>query len=279
MRWFTSIDLRSGYWQIILSLLSREKTAFSTWYGHYEWNVLPFGLSNAPGAFQRRMNKVLQLYLDKFCIVYLNDILIFSKTEEEHERHVRMILQALNRAGMILNLEKCKFFRNRVRFLSHIIDQDSSRPDPRNIEKVIKWATPRTITDVRGFVNLASHYRKYIEKFSDLALPLTDLMKGSPKKGTRIQWGEREDESFNSIKKALTTEPVLRHLQIGKSFVIDPDSSQFTLGMVLQQYFPNFKGKLRLHPIAFESKKLTETESRYSAQERELLAAKYAFDH
>jgi transposase InsO family protein len=279
MRWFTSIDLRSGYWQILLSLLSREKTAFSTRYGHYEWNVLPFGLSNAPGAFQRRMNKVLRPYIDKFCIVYLDDILIFSKTEEEHERHVKTILGALDRAGMILNLDKCKFFRNQVRFLSHIIDQYGSRPDPRNIEKILKWATPRTITDVRGFVNLASHYRKYIAKFSDLALPLTDLMKGSPKKGTKIQWGEREEEAFNAIKKALTTNPVLRHPQIGKLFVIDPDSSQYILGMVLQQYFPDSKGKMRLHPIAFESKKLTETESRYSAQERELLAAKYALDH
>jgi len=132
------------------------------------------------------MNKVLQKYIDKFCIVYLDDILIFSKTEEEHEQHVKTILHALNRAGMILNLNKSKFFRNKVKFLSHIIDQHGSRPDPRNIEKIINWPTPRTITDVRGFVNLASHYRKYIVAFSDLALPLTDLMKGSPKKGTRI---------------------------------------------------------------------------------------------
>ena len=279
MHWFTNIDLRSGYWQIILSLLSREKTAFSTRYGHYEWNVLPFGLSNAPGAFQRRMNKVLRKYIDKFCIVYLDDILIFSKTEEEHDRHVKTILHALNRAGMILNLEKSKFFRNEIRFLSHIINQFGSRPDPRNIEKIINWATPRTITDVRGFVNLAGHYRQYIGNFSDLALPLTDLMKGSPKKGARIVWGEREEESFRAIKQALTTYPLLRHPQVGKLFVIDPDASQWIIGAVLQQYFTDSKGKLRLHPIAYESKKLTETESRYSAQERELLAAKYALDH
>ena len=279
MKWFSSIDLRSGYWQIILSRLARAKTAFSSRYGHYEWNVLPFGLSNAPGAFQRRMNKVLRKYIDKFCIVYLDDILIYSETKEEHERHVHTILRALNRAGMILNLDKCKFFTNEIRFLSYIIDKDGSRPDPRNIEKILNWQTPTNITEVRGFVNLASHYRKYIPGFSDIALPLTDLMQGSPKKGSPISWGKREEESFLELKKAVTTEPVLRHAQIGVLFVIDPDSSQFTVGGVLQQYFLDPDGKWRLHPIAYLSKKLTETESRYSAQEREMLAAKYALDH
>src|SRR5437667_6876419 len=155
MWYFSSINLRSGYWQIILDLLSRGKTAFSSRYGHYEWNVLPFGLSNAPGAFQRQMNKVLRRYIDKFCIVYLDDILIFSKTAEEHERQVKTILRALNEAGMILNLDKCRFFASQIRFLSHVINKDVCRPDHRNVEKVLNWPPPRTITEVRGFINLA----------------------------------------------------------------------------------------------------------------------------
>ena len=175
MRYFSSIDLRSGYWQIILDLLSRGKTAFSSRYGHYEWNVLPFGLSNAPGAFQRRMNKVLQRYIDKFCIVYLDDILIFSKTTEEHEQHVKTILRTLKEAGIILNLDKCKFFATQIRFLSHIIDKDGSRPDPQNVEKVINWPPPWTITEVCVFINLASHYRKFITRFSEIAVPLLIL--------------------------------------------------------------------------------------------------------
>lgn len=281
MKFFSKIDLKSGYWQIILDRLSRAKTAFSTRYGHYEWNVLPFGLSNAPGAFQRRINKVLRRYIDKFCIVYLDDILIYSETEEEHERHVKTILRALNRAGLILNPDKCTFFGKQIKFLSHIVDATGFRPDPTNVAKVLEWPIPRTITELRGFLNLASHYRKYIRQFSDIALPLTDLMQGSPAKGTVLtKWGEREQESFDALKKAVTSEPVLRHPQIGKRFIIDPDSSQYTIGAVLLQEFLDPKtGKMCLHPIAFESKKLTETESRYSAQERELLAAKYALDH
>ena len=186
MQYFSTIDLRSGYWQIALSAMARAKTAFSSRYGHYQWNVLPFGLSNASGAFQRRINKVLRRYVDKFCVVYLDDILIFSETEEEHERHVHTILKALNRAGMILNLDKCRFFTDEIRFLSHIIDANGSHPDPRNIEKILNWPTPTNITEVRAFVNLASHYRKFIPHFSDIVLPLTDLMQGSPKKGSPI---------------------------------------------------------------------------------------------
>jgi len=279
MEYFSTIDLRSGYWQILLDLLSRPKTAFSSRYGHYEWNVIPFGLSNVPGAFQRRMNKVLRKYIDKFCIVYLDDILIFSKTREEHDCHVKTILRALNNARMILNLEKCNFFASEIKFLGHLIDKNGSRPDPRNIEKIVNWPTPRNITDVRGFCNLAGHYRKYIDHFATLSLPLTDLMKGSPAKGAEISWGEREEVAFQALKKAVTSEPVLKHAQIGKPFVIDPDSSQYAIGAVLLQLFQDADGKERLHPVAFESKKLTETEQRYSSQERELLAAKYALDH
>ena len=279
MRWFSDIDLCSGYWQILLNKLSCAKTAFSSRYGHYEWNVLPFGLFNAPGAFQRRMNRVLHRYIDKFCIVYLDDILIYSTTEEEHKHHVHTILRILNRAGMILNPDKCKFFTNETCFLSYIIDENDSHPDPRNIAKILNWPTPTNITKVCSFVNLAGHYRRYILKFSDIALPLTDLMQGSPKKGSTIFWGEREEESFLALKKAVTSEPILRHARIGTLFVMDPNSSQHTIGAVIQQYFLDPDGKWRLHPIEYLSKKLTETESRYSAQGLEMLAAKYALDH
>src|SRR5579871_776441 len=280
MTQFSHIDLRSGYWQILLRLAAREKTAFSTRYGHYEFNVIPFGLSNAPGAFQRRMNQILHKFIDKFCIVYLDDILIYSRTKEEHEKHVKLVLEALEAHRMILNLKKCSFFVNQVKFLGHIIDENGSRPDPGLIEKVMNWPTPRNITDVRGFCNLVNICRKYIKRMAQHAAPQTDLMKGSPPKGASIVWGERQETAFQNLKKMLATEPVLKHPRIGDDFIIDADCSQLAIGAVLMQYFPIGKdGKLRLHPVAYESKKLSQTEQRYGAQERELLAIKYALHH
>ena len=279
MKYFTHIDLRSGYWQIMLDCMSRQKTAFSTRHGHYQFNVIPFGLSNAPGAFQRRMNNVLRRYLDEFCIVYLDDILIYSRSKAEHSRHVKKVLNALNTADMILNLEKCTFFSDQVKFLGHVIDENGSRPDSRNIEKVLNWPTPQNITEVRGFCNTVNVYRKYIPRLAARMAPLTDLMKGSPVKGASIRWTTAQEMAFQDLKKAMTSEPVLKHARIGDDFYIDPDASQLAIGAVLLQYFMDPDGKKRLHPIAYESKKLSETEQRYTTQERELLAAKYALDH
>ncbi|HTS08815.1 MAG TPA: reverse transcriptase domain-containing protein [Candidatus Eisenbacteria bacterium] len=278
-KFFTTLDLKSGFWQIPLSPEAKLKTAFSTRNGHYHWNVLPFGLTNAPGGYQRRMNTVLAKFLDIFVVVYLDDVMIFSQTLEEHVDHVKQVLDALNEAGMILNVGKCEFFATEVRFLGHIVSADGVRPDPRNIQKVLDWPTPRTITDVRGFNNLANHYARYIENFAELALPLTDLQKGSPPKGAAIEWTPDCQDAFDKIKTALTTAPVLAHADMAKPFILDPDSSAYRIGAVLQQYAEDLDGKQRLHPIAYESKKLTPTEQRYSSQERELLAAKYALNH
>jgi hypothetical protein len=278
-KYFTSLDLRSGYWQILLSLAARLKTAFSTRYGHFHWNVLPFGISNAAGGFQRRINKVLEQFIDKFVIVYLDDTLIYSKTLEEHIQHVKAVLLALDKARLILNLEKCVFFAREIRFLGHIVSEHGCKPDPRNVSKVQDYPTPRTITDVRAFVNLARQYSRYVRDFAKIAKPLTDLQKGSPAPGTPIKWTEIEDRAFLRLKDLITSEPVVKHPKIGETFFIDPDSSQYAIGGALQQLFRDNDGIERLHPIAYESKKLTETEQRYSSQERELLAAKYCLDH
>src|SRR6202165_3273772 len=170
-----------------MDIASRYKTAFSSRYGHYHWNILPFGLSNMPGAFQRRMNKVLALFIDKFVIVNLDDILIYSKTIDEHKEHVKMVLKALHDVDMILNLNKCKFYQTEVKFLGHIISTEGSRPDPQNIQKVIDWPTPHTITDVRGFNNLAGHYRRYIDGFAKAALPLRTFKRVPPRKERQLR--------------------------------------------------------------------------------------------
>jgi len=280
MTHFTTLDLKSGYWQIPIDQNSKAKTAFSSRYGHFQWNVLPFGLTNAPAAFQRRMIRILSKYLDIFCVVYLDDILIYSKSAEEHEKHVRIVLKALEEAGMILNIKKCSFFTPEVRFLGHIISENGSRPDPRNIEKVINWPTPKNITDVRGFNNLAVQFLRYTPKLAEIAKPLTDLQKGAPPKGAPIVWTDVEDRAFKAMKKAITTQPILKHPDSTKPFYIDSDASQYAIGAVLlQEHYSEAKKKMRMYPLAYESKKLSETEQRYSAQERELLAINYALNH
>jgi len=278
-KYFTSLDLKSGYWQIPLDSSSKAKTAFSTRHSHFHWNVMPFGLTNAPAAFQRRMNHTLAQFLDKFVVVYLDDILMFSKSRAEHEKHIQQVLKVLNDAGMILNLDKCKFFERTVKFLGHIVSKDGIRPDPSKIQKVLDWPTPRNITDVRGFVNFAGFYHRYIDKFAKMCLPLTDLMQGSQKKGTPIVWTSEDEDAFQKIKKALTSPPCLAHYNPAKEVFIDVDCSDKVIGGVLQQYMVDKDGKQRLHPIAFESKKLSPTEQRYSAQEREMLTVKHCLNH
>ena len=240
---------------------------------------MPFGLTNAPAAFQRRMNQVLAPFIDEFAIVYLDDILIFSKTHSEHEEHVKQVLKVLSEASMILNLDKCKSFEREVKFLGHIISKDGIRPDPAKIQKILNWATPRNITDVRMFTNFSGFYRRYFDNYSETSLPLTDLMQWSSRKGASIKWTKKENDDFNEIKRQSTSPPCLAHHQFGKTAYIDTDCSDKIIGGHLQQYVMVPDGKERLHPIAFESKKLSPTEQRYSAQEREMLAVKHCLNH
>ena len=186
MRYFTIFDLRSGYWQIPLAAADRAKTAFTSRYGHYQWRVLPFGLTNAPAAFQRRMYRVLQQFIDKFCCVYLDDIIIFSKTHEEHERHVKKILKALAAVNMILNIDKCKFFQLEVCFLGHVVWCDGIRPDPQRISKILDWPTSQNITELCRFNSLVSGYNQYAHLLAETMRPLTDLQKGSSAKHAAI---------------------------------------------------------------------------------------------
>jgi len=278
-RYFTSLDLQNGYWQIPLTGDAIPKTAFSTRYGQYEWMVMPFGLCNAPASFQRAMNDILRPYLDKFCMVYLDDILIYSKTEKEHKRHVHKVLKALEKARMILNLDKCKFNQLSVRFLGHIISAEGIKPDPEKIRKILEWPIPRNVTQLRGFIAICSYYRQYVKGFSGIGRCLTDLTQNSPKKFSSIEWKPKHQEAFDKLKQSLTTEPLLRHVDPEKEFVMDVDASNDCAGGVIQQYHPNAKGKMVLHPVAYMSKKFNRTQRNYSAQEREMLAIALALEH
>ncbi|KAG1282954.1 hypothetical protein G6F66_011024 [Rhizopus arrhizus] len=252
-KYFSSIDLKSGYHQVRIKEGDVAKTAFNTRYGSYEFLVLPFGLTNSPPTFQKMMNSVLQDYLDKFVLVYLDDILIFSRTQEEHKEHLRLILQRLRDNKLYANLKKCHFYKQEVEFLGYRISADGVLPSKAKVSAVQEWPVP-TNTFHTGF--------------SAVAAPLTDLTKGIGAKKRPVQWTETCQDSFEKLKRLMTTAPVLLHPKLDQSFVIETDASDFGVGAVLLQD----DGKGTLHPLAYESKKLSPTERGYPIQERELLA-------
>ena len=264
---FTKIDLRSGYHQIRVVPEDIYKTAFRTRYGHFEFTVVPFGLCNAPATFMRLMNSILHPYLDKFVVVFLDDILIYSRNLKEHEEHLRLVLQQLRKHQLYAKVSKCDFFRKQLEYLGHDVSAQGIKVSPSKIEAVREWPTPTSVRQVRSFVGLANFYRKFIKGFSAIAKPLTELTK----KDIPFQWGAEQTKAMNELKKALCTAPVLLLPDLAKPFVVHTDASSFALGGVLQQD----KGH-GLQPIAYESRKLNNAERRYSAYERELLAVLHA---
>ncbi|KAL0366986.1 UNVERIFIED_CONTAM: Retrovirus-related Pol polyprotein from transposon.6 [Sesamum radiatum] len=190
---FSKIDLRSGYWQLRIAEKDIPKTAFRTRYGHYEFLVMPFGLTNAPAAFMALMNRTFQEYLDRFVIVFIDDILVYSKNREEHEQHLRIVLQILKEKELYAKLSKCEFWVNQVVFLGHVISGDGVMPDPSKVKAIMEWRVPKNVTEVRSFLGLAGYYRRFVEGFSIIAGPLTKLLR----KGVAFQWTEQCQQSFD----------------------------------------------------------------------------------
>ena len=228
-RVFSKIDLRSGYHQIRVKDDDIQKTAFRTRYGHYEFSVMPFGVTNAPGVFMEYMNRIFHTYLDRFVVVFIDDILIYSKSEEEHAEHLRIVLQVLKDKKLYAKLSKCEFWLHKVSFLGHVISGDGIAVDPSKVDAVLHWETPKSVTEIRSFLGLAGYYRRFIEGFSKLALPLTQLTC----KGKAFVWDAQCEESFIELKKRLTTAPILILPNPGDSFVVYCDASKLGLGGVL----------------------------------------------
>ncbi|TFY51095.1 hypothetical protein EVJ58_g10743 [Rhodofomes roseus] len=282
-RHFTALDLMKGFWQIPLTQSARAKTAFTCRYGHFQFRVMPFGLCNAPATFQAYMNHILRDALDSFVMVYMDDIIIFSRTKEDHVRHVEWVLSRLDDEGLVLSEKKCVWAAEELLYLGHIVNSDGIRVNPDKVKAIIDWPRPANITEVRGFLNIAGYYRRFIKGFAKLADVLYDLLKGNPKKRAAIEWSSACETSFTTLKSRLTSTPLLSYPKPYQTYVIDTDASGHAIGGILQQSQQSLKeGKepvdrylfkeADLRPVAYESRRMSPAEQRYSAQEREMLA-------
>ena len=230
---------------------------------------MPFGLTNAPTVFQHMANDIFRDLLDICLIIYLDDLLVYSKTQEEHDSHVLLVLKRLREHGLYANLEKCSFDCNQVEFLGYVISSEGISMDPAKVQTVLEWQTPRSLRDVQCFLGFANFYRKFIQDYSKLILPLTQLTK----KGQPFVWSKEADMAFEGLKKAFTSAPVLAHVDPQKPFIIEADTSDFALGSILSQQGDDEK----LHPVAFYSCKFDVAEINYEIHDKELLAIVESF--
>jgi len=230
-RVFSKIDVRSGYHHIKVKDEDMQKTAFRIRYRHYEYTVMPFDVTNASGVFMEYMNRIFHSCLDCFVVVFINDILIYSKSEEEHAEHLRIVLQVLKEKKLYAKLSKYEFWLEEVSFLGHIISGSGIVVDPSKVDAVSQWDTLKSVTEVRSFLGLGGYYRRFIEGFSKLALLLTQLTC----KGRAFVWDIQCENSFNELKQRLTTAPILILPKSDEPFVVYCDASKLCLGGVLMQ--------------------------------------------
>ena len=270
-RFFTSIDLRNGFHQIAIPPEDRAKTAFRTRFGHFEYTVLPMGLCNAPGTFMQLMNQTFADVLDKFVLCFLDDILIFSRTAEEHARHLRLVLTRLRDQELYVKMSKCAFMQREVSFLGHRIGADGLRVSPDKISAVQQWPQPRNVTEVRSFLGLANFYRRFVEGYSCIARPLTELTREST---VAWKWGAEQQQAFEALKAALCSPPVLLVPDQSKPFVLNCDACKYAIGATLQQDHGN-----GLQPVAYFSAKMSDAERNYDVREQEFMALMRACLH
>eukprot|EP00253_Pinus_taeda_P008401 PITA_08401 len=260
---FSKIDFPSGYHEIRIKEEDIAKTTFRTRYGHYEFVVLPFRLTNAPATFMCLMNNIFHQYLDQFMLIFVDDILIYSRTIEEHQEHLIMVLQTLREHQLYAKFSNCDFFKEEIQYLGHVITRDGIAVDPEKIKAIMEWLVPRDVTDIQSFMGLAGYYRRFVEGFSKVAFPITSLQK----KGRAFQWTPNCQRSFEQLKHLLTLVPILSIADRDKDYVVCTDARKEGLEGVLMQ-----EGKL----MAYESRKLKEHEHKYFAYDLELAAVIHA---
>ncbi|GJS77742.1 reverse transcriptase domain-containing protein [Tanacetum coccineum] len=260
---YSKIDLRSGYHQLRVREEDIPKTAFRTRYGHYEFQVMPFGLTNAPAVFMDLMNRVCKPYLDKFVIVFIDDILIYSKNKQEHEEHLKLILELLKKEELYAKFSKCEFWIPKVQFLGHVIDSEGIHVDPAKIESIKDWTSPKSPTEIHQFLGLAGYYRRFIEGFSKIAKPMTKLTQ----KKVKFVWGDKQEAAFQLLKQKLCSAPILALPEGSEDFIAYCDASKKGLGAVLMQ---------REKVIAYASRQLKIHEKNYTTHDLELGAVVFA---
>ncbi|GBG71604.1 hypothetical protein CBR_g9020 [Chara braunii] len=262
-KYHSKIDLKFGYHQIAIRPEDQHKTAFQTRYGLYEFVVMPFGLCNASGTFQHAMNMIFHDHLDKFIVVYLDDILIFSKSVEEHAQQVETVLSLLRQHKYKVNLEKCEFGRTKILYLGHEVSAEGIRLEDAKVASIRDWPRPQTVTEVRSFLGMCGYYRNFVKNYSTVASPLTDLTRLD----TLWDWSDECEAAFKRLKHALMNHEVLMVPDPQKSFIVTTDASQYGIGAVLAQQ----DGK-KLRPIEYMSKKMPSKKLAKSTYESELYA-------
>ena len=230
---------------------------------------MPFGLTNAPAVFQHLANDIFRDFLDLFVIIYLDDILIYSKSQQEHDDHVKKVLKRLEEHGLFAKLEKCSFDQKQVEFLGYIVSSEGVAMDPGKVKAVLEWTKPLSVREVQSFLGFANFYRKFIKDYSRIVLPLTQLTL----RGRTFRWSLEADRAFDELKKRFTTAPVLAHPDVTKQFFVEADASDFAVGGVLSQAGDDGQQ----HPIAFHSRKFAAAEINYEIHDKELLAIVDAF--
>ncbi|XP_054862316.1 uncharacterized protein LOC129347852 [Amphiprion ocellaris] len=289
-KWFSVLDLRSGYYQIPMAEEDKEKTAFICPLGFFQFERMPQGITGAPATFQRLMEKAVGDMHMLEVIVYLDDLIVFGKTLEEHERRLLKVITRLEEAGLKLSLDKCQFCRSQVTYVGHIVSEHGIATDPAKIEAVTRWKQPTDLPSLQSFLGFCGYYRRFIKNYSIIVRPLTELCKGYPptqkkKKSSPSpektyykihepfgdRWDQSCSEAFRKIIQCLTNAPVLAFADPAKPYILHVDASFHGLGAVLNQEYPE-----GLKPVAFASRKISASERNYPVHQLEFLALKWA---
>jgi hypothetical protein len=259
-RFFSKIDLRYAYNLVRIKPGDEWKTAFRTRYGHFETLVMQYRLTNAPATFQHLMHDIFRNMLDVSILCYLDDILIFSETEEEHEKHICQVLDTLRQHNLFAKAEKCAFFMDQVDFVGFVVTQ----VDPKKVSAVIDWPEPQTVKELQAFLGFANFYRRFIFQYSKICVPFTRLIK----KGAAFVFDESAREAFHALKSAFQSADVLAHYDPDRKILIETDASDSAIAAILSQW--DESGTLR--PVAFMSRKMLPAESNYEIYDKELPA-------